>query len=130
MDQSTKRLVDMYYDFVYTNGVKNFTHQLTNMLKSLALQRPAKIFDPADREHREMFYTFLKTWSWTHCPYVWLITDDSTDVVHYIQKKLTAYYMDKEFAKSVVKTRRRKSNTKLVPANSRKKPTKKEDKNG
>ncbi len=129
MDQPTKRPVDIRYGF----SVHLFCSNLTltyNMLKSLALQRPAKIFDPENREHRELFYTFLKTWSWTHCPYVWYITDDSTDVVHYISKKLTSYYLGKEFSKSVAKTRRRKSNTKLVPAKSRKKPTEKSAKNG
>lgn len=129
MDHVTKRAVDMLIILAYTNDVEK-TNLNLKMLKSFVRQRPATIFDPTNREHRELFYTFLKTWSWTHCPYVWIITDDSTDVVHYIQKKLTAYYMDKEFAKSVAKTRRRKSNTKLVPANSRKKPTKKESKNG
>jgi hypothetical protein len=68
------------------------------MLKTFILHtRPVKIFDPQQAEHRELFYKFLKTISWVHCPYQWAIDDDSLDVVHCINKKMLKYYMDAEF---------------------------------
>ena len=68
------------------------------MLKSFVKhQRPTKIFDPTDKEHRELFQKFLKTKSWVHCPYQWAIDDDSLDVVHCIGKKIMAYYLAGEF---------------------------------
>jgi hypothetical protein len=97
------------------------------MLKSFVHQRPAKIFDPKNAEHRELFHKFLLTSSWIHCPYQWIITDDSADVVHYISKKITSYYLSQEFSKPVVKRQRKpKSNTRVLQLNS----TKKSAKNG
>jgi hypothetical protein len=74
------------------------------MLKSLAQQRPIVIFDPKNKEHRELFNIFLRTTSWKNCPYQWAIDDDSLDVVHCINKKLLTYYIGQEFTKKVVKT--------------------------
>lgn len=74
------------------------------MLNSLAQQRPIVIFDPKNKDHRELFYTFLRTTSWKNCPYQWAIDDASLDVVHCINKKLLAHYIQQEFTKKVVKT--------------------------
>jgi len=63
--------------------------------------RPFKTFDPSSAEHRELFYKFEKTWTWTHCPYQWDIDDDSLDVVHHIRKKLLDFYMKNEFVELV-----------------------------
>jgi hypothetical protein len=94
------------------------------MLKSLIHQRPAKIFDPDNAEHRELFHKFLLTRSWVHCPYQWIITDDSADVVHYISKKITSYYLCQEFYKPVVKKQRKPGNTKVLQLNNTKKTAK------
>lgn len=68
------------------------------MLKSfLRLVRPFVVFDPALGEHRELFYKFERTRSWTGCPYQWAIDDDSLDVVHHIRKKMLNFYMKNEF---------------------------------
>jgi hypothetical protein len=68
------------------------------MLKSfIRYQRPAKIFDPSNPEHRQLFYKFQKSQSWAHCPYQWAIDDDSLDIVHCMSKKLVAYYLNAEF---------------------------------
>ena len=68
------------------------------MLKSFVLiQRPFAIFDPANKEHRELFNKFQKTQSWSHSPYQWTIEDDSTNLVHFLHKKLIEYYMKQEF---------------------------------
>jgi hypothetical protein len=68
------------------------------MLKSFILhQRPFAIFDPANKEHRDIFYKFQKTQSWKHCPYQWTIEDDSTNLVYFLNRKLLDYYMSLEF---------------------------------
>ena len=94
-----------------------------NMLKTLIHQRPVEIFDASSTEHRELFYKFLETQSWAHCPYQWIITDDSADVVHYIRKKITNYYLSQEFYKPVVK-KQQKSKTKVLQLNNTKKALK------
>lgn len=70
--------------------------------------RPPRFFDAADPEHRAYFNEFMKTSSWKNCPFQWFITDDSADLVHYIQKALVAYYMAQEF----VAKKQRKNSTK------------------
>jgi hypothetical protein len=67
------------------------------MLKSTLLLRPWAAFDPENKDHRRYFNNYLKTKSWAGCPYQWIILDDSGDVVHYITKVLTEYYLSKEF---------------------------------
>lgn len=66
----------------------------------LKMQRPYVCFNPDNKEHRQHFYNFQKSSSWAGCPYQWVIEDDSIDVVHYISKKMVAYYMSNEFKKS------------------------------
>jgi hypothetical protein len=79
------------------------------MLKSFILfQRPTKLFDATDPEHRALFHKFLKTQSWAHSPYQWAIDDDSLDVVHCINKKMVEYYLASEF---VVKKPRKPAKT-------------------
>lgn len=86
------------------------------MLKSFVLhQRPFKIFDPANLEHRSIFYKFQQTQSWQHSPYQWTINDDSTNLVYFINRKLLDYYMGQEFTKKKASTTtRRKTATKPV----------------
>ncbi len=100
------------------------------MLKSLIHQRPATIFDPNNKAHREQYYKFLATSSWIHCPYQWIIEDDSADVVYYISKKITTYYLSQEFSKRIAKKQQKLGNTKVVPLKSRKKATENVVKNG
>jgi hypothetical protein len=100
------------------------------MLKSFIHQRPPTLFDPNNKAHRELYHKFLSTSSWIHCPYQWVIEDDSSDVVYYISKKITTYYLSQEFSKRVVKKQKSKSNTKVVPLKSRKNITQKVVKNG
>lgn len=94
------------------------------MLKSLIHQRPATIFDPNNKAHRELYYKFLSTSSWVHCPYQWVIEDDSADVVYYISKKITSYYLSQEFSKKVAKKQQKIGNTKVVLSKSSKNTTK------
>ena len=82
------------------------------MLKSFVLgQRPVRIFDATNAEHRDLYYRFTKTKSWKLCPYQWVIDDDSMDVVHNMGKKMLKYYTDLEFA---VKKPRKPANKKVL----------------
>ncbi len=95
------------------------------MLKSFVLtQRPVKIFDAGNAEHRNLYYKFTNTKSWKLCPYQWAIDDDSIDVVHNMSKKMLKYYSDLEFN---VKKPRKTTSKKVLKINdlqSRKKATK------
>jgi hypothetical protein len=84
------------------------------MLKSFVAQRPFALFDPANAEHRAYFYHYLKNSSWGNCPYQWFITDDSVDVVYYINKLMVSYYMNNEFVKKVVAKKPRSAVSKKV----------------
>jgi len=59
-----------------------------------------------------------------------VIEDDSSDVVHFISKKIASFYLGREFSKAVAKKQQRKPSTKVVPLQSRKKTTQKVAKNG
>ena len=97
----------------------------THMLKSLIHCRPTILFDANNAEHRALYYKFLKTSSWAHSPWQFVIEDDSSDVVHFISKKIASFYLGREFSKAVAKKQQRKpSTTKVVPLKSRKNTTK------
>lgn len=66
--------------------------------------RPFVVFDANNQEHRSLYNKFLKTRSWKHNPYQWIIDDSSLDVVHNINSKILRYYMNAEF--SVKKTKK------------------------
>lgn len=76
------------------------------MLKSFILQtRPFAIFDPANAEHRAIYYKFQQTQSWIHSPYQWAIEDDSNNLVYFLSRKMIEYYTSLEFAKPKAKPR-------------------------
>lgn len=59
--------------------------------------RQPMFFDPKNKEHRKFYYSFIKTSSWSKCPYLWIIDDESSSVPHMMHKKLVEYYTQKEF---------------------------------
>lgn len=59
--------------------------------------RPYVAFDAANKEHRQWFAEFQRLGTWGKCPVRFLIPDDHGDLVTLIQRKLIAYYVDKEF---------------------------------
>lgn len=72
--------------------------------------RPPQFFDAGNVEHRAYFNEFMQTTSWKNCPFQWFITDDSADVVHFIQNSLVSYYLNQEF----VAKKQRKSPKKVT----------------
>jgi hypothetical protein len=91
------------------------------IIKSFNTIRPSCIFDANNAEHRKLFYTFEKTMKWAHCPYQWLIDDDSMDVVHHIRKKMLNYYMRAEFVAKKAKTAPKKPVLKMQDLQKQKK---------
>jgi hypothetical protein len=70
------------------------------MLKTLHIHsRPFAVFDPTSTDHRRYYQQFLKTGSWQHSPYQWIIDDDCIDVVHHIDKKIVNFYLQTEFSR-------------------------------
>lgn len=68
------------------------------MSKLAHIQRPSVIFDPSNKEHREHYVNFAKTRSWGNCPVKFeLIDDESNNLAYAMQRKLVAYYLNKEF---------------------------------
>ena len=95
------------------------------MLKSFVLgQRPVRIFDATNAEHRSLYYKFSNTKSWKLCPYQWVIDDDSVDVVHNMSKKMLKYYTDREFVVKKPQETKYKKVLKIDDLQSRKKATK------
>jgi hypothetical protein len=70
--------------------------------------RPLILFDPAQKEHRKFYYDFLVSSSWGRCPYRFMVADDQGDLVTMMQRKLIAYYIDREFKPVVVKQQSKK----------------------
>ncbi len=69
-----------------------------NMLKIWVLNnRPFAVFDAANKEHRRAYREFLRTRSWSHCPYQFVIEETYSDLLSNINHKLVEYYTQQEF---------------------------------
>ena len=60
--------------------------------------RPLVAFDVTNKEHRAIYYQFVKEKSWGHSPYRFIVPDDhGWDLITMIQRQLLDYYVRKEF---------------------------------
>lgn len=59
--------------------------------------RPMVRFDVSNPEHRQIFYTFLKTNSWTHSPYRFYLEDGYVDLPSQMYQWMATYYLGNEF---------------------------------
>ena len=59
--------------------------------------RPFTVFDPANDEHREFYYQFVKQGTWGSCPYRFVVPEDHGNLVTMIQRSLVTYYVEQEF---------------------------------
>ena len=71
--------------------------------------RPFIVFDPADEQHREYYYEFVKEGTWGRCPYRFVVPEDHGNLVTMIQRSLVTYYVESEFKrpKRVAKKQRK-----------------------
>ena len=61
--------------------------------------RPWVVFDPNITLHRKWYAEFQEKGTWGKCPVRFMVADDAGDLVSLIQKRLIAYYINKEFGK-------------------------------
>lgn len=66
-------------------------------LKIWSLQKPEVVFDPASKEHRQAYFSFLKHKSWKTSKFKFILEDDHHDIPSSINNKLLDYYIGKEF---------------------------------
>lgn len=59
--------------------------------------RPFVVFDPANTDHREFYYGFVKKGTWGECPYRFVVPEDHGNLVTMIQRSLVKYYVEREF---------------------------------
>ena len=59
--------------------------------------RPFVAFDATNKEHRAWFAEFQKLGTWGRCPVRFICPEEHGDLVTLIQRKLIAYYVDREF---------------------------------
>jgi len=59
--------------------------------------RPFTVFDPANREHRRHYHTFVKFNTWARCPYRFMVNDQHSDLITMIERSLVKYYSEHEF---------------------------------
>jgi hypothetical protein len=60
--------------------------------------RPLVAFDAHLKEHRQIYYQFVKTMSWGASPYRFICPEDhGGDLVTMIQRQINDYYIHKEF---------------------------------
>ena len=76
------------------------------MKKSLFIHsRPWVLFDAENVEHRQAYFDFKKSNSWTNCPWQFVLEDTHVDLVSQIESCLCFYYSKKEFEKLKTKVR-------------------------
>lgn len=61
--------------------------------------RPWVVFDATNKQHRRWFSDFQRDRTWGKCPVRFIVTDDQGDLLTLIQRKLIAYYTEKEFSR-------------------------------
>lgn len=75
------------------------------MSKLSYMGRPWAVFDASNRDHRRWFANFQHSGTWGTCPVRFVIADDHGDLVTMIQRRLIDFYVTKEFAKEISKSR-------------------------
>lgn len=75
--------------------------------------RPFTVFDPANKDHRQYYHTFVNTGTWGRCPFRFVVPEDHGDLITMIQRSLVKFYTESEF-KTVAKKPRKKVVQKTV----------------
>lgn len=63
--------------------------------------RPTVTFDPANRQHRQLYVGFLHNRCWTDCPVQFYLERGYGDLVSMIENKLSTYYLQREFKDTI-----------------------------
>ena len=67
------------------------------MSKLQLIGRPWVVFDPKNKDHRRWYSDFNRDCKWGNCPVRFVVDDDCGDLITMIQRRLIAYYTEKEF---------------------------------
>jgi len=59
--------------------------------------RPWTVFDAHNRLHRQWYFEFVKSKTWGRIPCRFIVPNDQGDLITMIERKLVAYYNNKEF---------------------------------
>jgi len=73
------------------------------MIKSFLHNRQYVLFDANNRAHRQAYFDFLKTGSWTGCKFNFVTEEPYLDLPSYINMKISEYYLKREF--TAIKTK-------------------------
>ena len=72
------------------------------MSKLEFFSRPLVAFDAANKEHRAIYYQFVKRRGWGHSPYRFIVPDDQgADLITMIQRSMIEYYIHREFGENM-----------------------------
>lgn len=66
------------------------------------LKRPVVQFEVGNKEHREIFVSFLNDRSWAKSPILFQLEDTYYDVVTMITEKMLHYYIKQDFNEGTV----------------------------
>lgn len=60
--------------------------------------RPHILFDASNREHRQIYYQFKKrNGDWGKAPYRFVVDDATTNLIDYLDRKVSVWYLNNEF---------------------------------
>lgn len=67
------------------------------MSKISQFGRQFEVFDPNNRNHREIFHDALKHRTWGRSPIRFWVDDEQTDLLYQCTQKMAHWYMAQEF---------------------------------
>ena len=69
------------------------------MAKLELAARPFVEFNEENKQHRRWYFEFIKHQTWGKLPCRFVVQDEQGDLVSMIERKMLAYYNQKEFGK-------------------------------
>lgn len=65
--------------------------------------RPLVMFDPSKKEHRTLYFNFLRDRSWGKCPYRFAVDGENqnNNLAFAMQRMMVEHYLAKEFKETV-----------------------------
>jgi hypothetical protein len=63
------------------------------------LCRPPQIYNPSNKTHRDYYFHFLESNSWSHCPYQWIQDPYYASIPDQLAEMTVHWYLKQEFKK-------------------------------
>jgi hypothetical protein len=64
--------------------------------------RPQVVFDPANPEHRKYYYNYIKTNTWSGCPYRFTVYPNLGITKGVMDRLLLEFYLTREYGSMVL----------------------------